>query len=189
MSPMRCVRRPANSSWKDCTRTGVSAAMKNVATLRANGRPSVMSAPIPTIFAEAPPGGNSTEVSHVKWINYSKYTGDDFGIDAEDLLKALSEFFLQSGYERQYMQFNELNQQTLNDLKEAIEQALREGKLFDQQHAEQMAQKLEQMSSEEFQQLIDRLTQKLIDEGYISADPQAGMGKEGEPREVKVEIT
>jgi Ca-activated chloride channel family protein len=29
----------------------------------------------------------------MKWIRYSKYTGDDFGLSAEDLLKALSDFF------------------------------------------------------------------------------------------------
>ena len=31
-------------------------------------------------------------------INYSKYTGEDFGISAEDLLQALSDFLLQSGF-------------------------------------------------------------------------------------------
>ena len=33
-----------------------------------------------------------------KWVNYGKYTADDLSIDAEDLLKALSDFFLQSGF-------------------------------------------------------------------------------------------
>ena len=45
----------------------------------------------------------------MKWINYTSYTGEDFGIDAEDLLKALSDFFLQSGFDTQYMQFGEMN--------------------------------------------------------------------------------
>ncbi len=39
----------------------------------------------------------------MKWINYSNYTGEDFGIDAEDLLKALSDFLLQSGFNNPYM--------------------------------------------------------------------------------------
>ena len=30
----------------------------------------------------------------MKWIKYSRYTGEDFGIDSEDLLKALSDFLL-----------------------------------------------------------------------------------------------
>ncbi len=62
----------------------------------------------------------------MKWINYSRYTGEDFGISAEDLMKALADFFLQSGYEYQYMQFSEFDQNALERLKEAIEQALRE---------------------------------------------------------------
>ena len=33
----------------------------------------------------------------MKWIKYSKYTGEDFGVDASDLLQALSDFLLQSG--------------------------------------------------------------------------------------------
>ena len=45
----------------------------------------------------------------VKWINYSRYTGEDLGISAEDLMKALADFFLQSGFEYQYMQFNEFD--------------------------------------------------------------------------------
>ena len=28
----------------------------------------------------------------MKWIRYSKYTGEDLGIDAEDLMQALSDF-------------------------------------------------------------------------------------------------
>ena len=31
-------------------------------------------------------------------IKYSKYTGEDFGINAEDLLQALIDFLLQSGF-------------------------------------------------------------------------------------------
>ena len=34
----------------------------------------------------------------MKWIKYSRYTGDDFGIGAEDLLRALSDYLLQSGF-------------------------------------------------------------------------------------------
>ena len=69
-------------------------------------------------------------------IKYSKYTGDDLGIDAEDLLQALSDFLLQSGFNTQYMPFSEWNEHTLEDLKKAIQQALEQGQLFDdEQHA------------------------------------------------------
>ena len=74
----------------------------------------------------------------MKWINYSKYTGDDFGLSAEVLLKALSDFFLQSGFQNQYMGFSEWNQHTLEDLKNAIQRALEQGELFDPAQAERI---------------------------------------------------
>ncbi|HYZ86015.1 MAG TPA: hypothetical protein VE621_16510 [Bryobacteraceae bacterium] len=125
----------------------------------------------------------------MKWISYTKYTGDDLGISTEDLLKALSEFFLQSGFGDPYMQFSEMNQQSLEDLKRAIEQALRNGDLFDPEQAQQMADKLQQMSDEQFQQLMNRLVQKLIDDGYISVENQTGPGQNGNAQNVRVEIT
>ncbi len=133
-------------------------------------------------------GNSSIEVRRVKWINYTKYTGDDLGISSEDLLKALSEFFLQSGFNSQYMQFSEMNRQSMEDLKEAIARALREGSLFDQSQAGQMAEQIRQMSPEEFNRLVNRLVKKLADDGYITADEE-GQGNEAPPRDVKIEIT
>lgn len=124
----------------------------------------------------------------MKWVSYTKYTGDDLGLTSEDLLKALSEFFLQSGFGSQDMQFSEMSQQSMEDLKEAIERALRDGSMFDQSQAGQMAEQIQQMSPEEFNQLVNRLVKKLADDGYISADDQ-GEGKEAAPRDVKIEIT
>jgi len=122
----------------------------------------------------------------VKWINYSKYTGDDLGIGTEDLLKALSELFLQSGFDRQYMHFSEWNQHTLEDLKHAIERALREGQLFDPRQAQELAERLTQMSPQEFDQLLNRLVQKLADDGYVTTNDR---GDDAPPRDIKVEIT
>jgi Ca-activated chloride channel family protein len=126
----------------------------------------------------------------VKWISYSRYTGEDLGISAEDLMRALSDFFLQSGFESQYMQFNELDQNALERLKEAIEQALRNGDLFDQDRADQIAQQLDAMSDPEFQQLVNQLVQKLADEGYINMEHQPGQqGRSGKPQDTKFQIT
>jgi len=125
----------------------------------------------------------------VKWINYSRYTGEDFGISAEDLMKALADFFLQSGYEYQYMQFSEFDQNALERLKEAIEQALRSGELFDPQKAEQMAEQLESMSAEQFEQLVNRMVQKLSEEGYINKEEPGQQGGTKEPKDVKFQVT
>ena len=35
----------------------------------------------------------------MKWIKYSRYTGDDFGIGAEDLLRALSDYLARIGWQ------------------------------------------------------------------------------------------
>ncbi len=130
------------------------------------------------------------------WVKYSRYTGEDFGISAEDLLRALSDFFLESGFNQsQYMQFNEMNQHTLEDLKRAIQRALEEGQLFDGEQAEQMRQRLESLSEQQMDQLIERLTQKLVDEGYLQPrqpdDPQgSAQGGVGDAdRKIKVEVT
>ena len=54
----------------------------------------------------------------MKWVHYSRYTGEDMGIGAEDLLQALSDFLLESGFNNQYMPFSELNEHTLEDSEE-----------------------------------------------------------------------
>src|SRR6266853_752113 len=119
----------------------------------------------------------------MKWIKYSRYTGEDFGIDSEDLLQALSDFLLESGFNTQYMPFSEWNSHTLEDLKNAIQQALEQGKMFPDDRLEQMMEKLQGLSEEQVQQLLDRLLQKLIDDGHITIDepnseqaPRAGAG-------------
>ena len=125
----------------------------------------------------------------MKWIRYSRYTGEDIGIDAEDLVRALSDFFLQSGFNNDpYSQFSEWDQNTLEALKEAIRQALENGDLFPPDRAQQMREALDKMTEEELSQLLERLIQKLMDSGYINAeDPQRGAsGGDGNAR---IEIT
>jgi Ca-activated chloride channel family protein len=129
----------------------------------------------------------------LKSIRYSKYTGEDLGLSAEDLMKALSDFFLESGFQSQYMGFSEWNEHTLEDLKKALQRALEHGDSFDPEHAERIQRALESMSPEQLDQLLDRLAQKLVDEGYISTDQQsqeegpAGQGR-GE-RKINVDVT
>ncbi len=124
----------------------------------------------------------------MKSVRYSRYTGDDFGLSAEDLLQALSDFFLQSGFDNPYMQFSEFNQNTLEDLKRTLEQALERGEMFDPERAEQIRRQLESMSAEELDKLLSRLVQKLADEGYITTEPQGGGRGQGEGK-VEVKVT
>src|ERR1700739_60521 len=102
----------------------------------------------------------------MKCIRYSKFTGDDMGISAEDLLKALADFLLESGFHNQYMGFSEWNEHTLEQLKEAIQRALAHGELFDDERSREMQRRIQEMSAEQLNQLLEQLVQKLADEGY-----------------------
>ena len=137
----------------------------------------------------------------MKFIKYARYTGDDFGISAEDLIRALSDFFLRSGFERQYVDFSEMDERSIEELQDAIQQALESGQLFDDQHLEEMMDKLRQMSQEEVQQLVDRLAEKLADDNYVSigepgsreqgADgtPRGGVGADRSDKSMRFELT
>jgi len=128
-------------------------------------------------------------------ISYSKYTGEDLGISAEDLLQALSDFLLQSGFNTQYMPFSEWNEHTLEDLKNAIQQALERGDLFDNEQMREMMERLQNMSPEQMQKLLDNLVQKMIDEGQITveqpgAEQQSAPGAgDGPDSKVRFEVT
>jgi Ca-activated chloride channel family protein len=128
----------------------------------------------------------------MKWIHYSRYTGEDLGIDAQDLLQALSDFLLESGFNTQYMPFGEWNQHTLEDLKQAIQKALEQGNLFDDRNLQEMMERLANMSPEQLDQLLDRLVQKMVDEGQITieepGDPQAPAPGAGNSKDTKVKF-
>jgi Ca-activated chloride channel family protein len=131
----------------------------------------------------------------MKWVHYSRYSGEDMGIGAEDLLKALADFLLESGFNTQYMPFTEWNQHTLEDLKKAIQQALEQGKLFEDDRLEEMMEQLQNMSPEQIDKLLEKLVQKMVDEGEITIEernqqeaPAPGVGN-GRETKVKFEVT
>ncbi|PYX25492.1 MAG: hypothetical protein DMG87_01705 [Acidobacteria bacterium] len=101
-------------------------------------------------------------------IRYTKYVPDPAGeMSMEDLLSALSDYLLQSGFQN-YM-FYDLppGEQTLDDLRQAIEQALLDGNLLD----EEMRQRLQQMQMDgTLDELIEQLIERMEQENYISID-------------------
>ncbi len=125
----------------------------------------------------------------MKSVRYTKFTGEDFGLSAEDLMRALSDFFLNSGFDDPYMQFNEMNENSLEDLKRAIEEALLRGDFMDPEKAQQIQEALENMTGEQIEQMLDRMVRKLADEGYINTDSQSGGMGEGGETKVEVKIT
>jgi Ca-activated chloride channel family protein len=117
----------------------------------------------------------------MRWIRYSQFEEDDFGIEAEDLMRALSDYFLQSGFQDPYGGYP-YNEDTLEMLREAIRQALENGELLP-------PGEYEKLDPEKLEALIDRLVEKLITDGYVSEPPQ-GPGREGDPNpETRVETT
>ena len=104
----------------------------------------------------------------MKRIRYSKYVPDPAGeMSMEDLLGALSDYLLQSGYQN-YM-YSDLvpEEQTLDDLRRALERALMESDLLD----EQMRERLHQMQVDgSLDELIEQLIERMEQENYISVD-------------------
>jgi Ca-activated chloride channel family protein len=123
-------------------------------------------------------------------IRYGKYVPEDLGVDAQDLMKALSDFFLNSGFDSPYSGFQQSDPNSLEALKEAIEQALRSGELFPEDQREEMLEQLDAMSREELEELLERLVKKLMDEGYLTAEQRQGPGGAGENQsETRFEVT
>jgi Ca-activated chloride channel family protein len=129
----------------------------------------------------------------MKRIRYSKYVPDPAGdISLEDLLGSLSDYLLQSGFQ-DYMYDEFLDgEQSLDDLRRAIERALLESDALD----EQMRRQLEQMQMEgKLDQLIEQLIERMQQEDYISVDqphdPNRSSvgGQTGPAQQAKFEIT
>src|ERR1700678_330304 len=131
----------------------------------------------------------------MKRIRYTKYTGDPSSeMSLEDLLKALSEYLLDSGFQDPWSRFAELEREhPMDNLREALRQALEAGDLFD----EDMQQRIEEMAENgKLDELIEKLIERMEKENYLSVqgpqDPsrpstagQAGM-TEGQ---VRFEVT
>ncbi len=104
----------------------------------------------------------------MKRVRYSKYVPDPAGeMSMEDLLSALSNYLLQSGFNDNFWYEMPEGEQTLDELKRAIEQALLDGDMFDQE----MRDRLQQMQMEgELEELIEKLIERMQQEDYISVD-------------------
>src|SRR5690349_3584242 len=105
----------------------------------------------------------------MKRVVYTKYVPDPAGeMSMEDLLNALSDYLLQSGFQDSWY-FYEFNQgeQTLDQLRQAIQQALESGEMLD----ENMREQLEQMQADgQLDELIEKLINRMEQENYITVD-------------------
>lgn len=131
----------------------------------------------------------------MKRIRYSKYVPDPAGeMSMEDLLGALSDYLLQSGFDSDMWYDMPEGEQTLENLKRAIEEALLNSDQFSEEMRERM---LEMAMNDQMEELIDKLIERMQQDDYISIDgphdpsrPSTAGGQLGENApQAKFEIT
>src|SRR5438270_6911933 len=143
----------------------------------------------------------------MKFIKYGKYTGEPAdAIDLEELVKRMGNFFLQSGFESQFYVSQMDPERSMEALREAILRALQEGDLLpDGAMSDELREMLNDsnaMNNEAVKDLLDKLTERLANEGFINPQqpPQvtppsqaSARGQVGQPQcrqtEVRFEIT
>ncbi len=110
----------------------------------------------------------------MKSVRYTKFNGDLASeVDLEDLLKALSDYLLDSGFQDPFAEFQDLDQ-TMQDLREALRRALEQGDAFD----DELQQKIDQMTAEgRLDELIDKLIERMEQENYISTEQAERTGE------------
>ena len=130
----------------------------------------------------------------MKRIRYTKYVPDPAGeMSMEDLLSALSDYLLQSGFQNYMFYDMPEGDQSLDALRQAIEQALMESDRF----SDELRERLQQMQMEgTLDELIEKLIERMEQEDFISIDepadpsqPSSVGGQVGEGQQAKFEIT
>ena len=144
----------------------------------------------------------------MKFIRYGKYVGEAAdAVDLEELVERLGDFFLQSGFESQYYGVNEMDpDRSMAALREAILRALQEADILpDDAMSDELREMLQDpgaMNNQEVKDLIEKLMERLGQEGFInpqqppqvtppnttSARGQVGDAQERQ-QEVRFEIT
>ena len=101
----------------------------------------------------------------MKRVRYTKYNGDLASeMEMDDLLKALSDYLLDSGYRDPFTRFSDL-EQTMSDLKEALRRALEAGDAFEQS----LQEKIDEMAADgKLDELIDQLIERMEKENYLN---------------------
>jgi Ca-activated chloride channel family protein len=126
----------------------------------------------------------------MRFTKYSRWTGASWDeISLEELMEALSDYLLQSGFHDQFRARNSRRpfgwdddylddpnpKDPLESLRQAIRQALRDSGLLDEEQYNQLFDENGQPLDQRLEELIDRLIMRLIQEGYLSVegDPEA----------------
>jgi Ca-activated chloride channel family protein len=119
-----------------------------------------------------------------KFIRYTKYTGEPAdSVDLQELLKRLSDFFLQSGYESQFYGLSEMDpEKSMEALRQAIQRALEQGDMLGDQEMKNLLDGTPEQMDAKMKDLIDQLIEKLMEEGYVTGQPQITAPPDKTPR-------
>jgi Ca-activated chloride channel family protein len=134
-------------------------------------------------------------------FRYTKYRPEDLDdLNLEDLLSRLSDTLLGSGFEDPYGMPGEDDGQSMQALHEAILEAILSGAIPDDMLEKLLGKDWQTAddAEERIDELVDRIIQKLQQQGYITPSPdlsseqqrrRGGGGGEGDAGEVRFEIT
>src|SRR5205085_5260360 len=143
----------------------------------------------------------------MKFIRYSRFKGFDVsGVNLGDLMGALQDSLLQSGYDDDYYWTRQRKAQdtSLDALRQVLSQALMEmGELDEQDVREMLAENDGAFKGSQLEELLNQLIERLVEEGYLNlreeqpterqqrGRQQGGQGKLDEPlpRDIKFEVT
>ena len=119
-----------------------------------------------------------------KYIRYTKYTGEPAdGVDLQELIKRLSDFFLQSGYESQFYGMSEMDpEKSMEALRQAIQRAIEGGDLLPNQELQDLLDGTPEQMDAKMKELIDQLIDRLMQEGYVTGQPQVTAPPDKTPR-------
>jgi len=122
----------------------------------------------------------------VKYLKYSKYVADALeGLSAEDLLKLLENYLLDSGFYSQYYNFYEMDsERTLEELRQALLDAMRDNQLVPDELLEELLKRAGEAGdvNSGLEELLNRLIERMAEEGYITVDAPPKASERGEPQ-------
>lgn len=142
----------------------------------------------------------------MKFIRYSKFKGFDVsGINLGDLMQALSDSVLDSGFNEDYWWTRQRNEvdDSLDALRQALLKSLIEQGIIDEHQIQQMLDDNEgKFKGSLLEELVNQLIERLVEEGYLDlkevereqTQQQNGEGGQGEigqplPRDVRFNVT
>ena len=120
----------------------------------------------------------------MKFIKYTKYVPDPFeDLSSEELMQMLQDFLLESGYNRSYLGFQEMDtNRTLDELHRALLEALGEHDMIPPDLLEDWLNNPGEYQKSKLSQMINQLMQQMAEEGYINIqEPTSPQGQTTKP--------